>query len=154
MGGMNSSGLRGLLAPPTSISTGIALLVLRVVAGYELTLHGGPKLHDPMHWLDSSPGLHAAVPNAPAFLEPVVAVAEGIGGYLIVFGLLTRVVTFFIICDLSVAVVGVGILQHHPFVGGREAYEVPALLLTIAVALFIAGPGRYSLDALIARRTA
>ncbi len=141
----------GALVPPTSVSTGIALLILRVVAGYALHLHGAPKMHDPMHWLDNSPGLHAAVPNAPSFLEPIVAFAEGIGGFLILFGLLTRVVTFFIICDLSVAVIGVGILQHHRFVGGRESYEIPALLLTIAIALFIAGPGRYSIDGLIAR---
>lgn len=115
-------------------------------------LHGMPKLHDPMHWLDDSPALHRAVPWAPGFIEPVVAVAESIGGLLIIFGLLTRLAAFLIVCDLANAVIFVGMVAGHRFVGREPTYEIPALLWTMAAALLIAGPGRYSLDALIAAR--
>lgn len=139
-------------APGPSLRISIALLILRLVFGWSLHLHGMPKLHDPLHWLDNSPSLHAAVPGAPEFLEPIVAVAEGIGGLFIMAGLLTRLFAFLIVCDLGTAVIGVGIRQGLHFVGGRNSYEIPALLLTGAVVLLIAGPGRLSFDALLARR--
>jgi len=147
------SRFRASLAPAMSVRTGIAFLVLRVIAGWALHYHGFPKLHDPMHWLDNSPGLHAALPNAPQFLEPIVAFAEGIGSFFIIFGLLTRVFALLVVCDLGTAVIGTGMLHGHPFVGGRESYEIPALLLTFAIVLLIAGPGPFSLDALLARRS-
>lgn len=142
----------GALAPTTTVRTGIALLILRVIAGWALHFHGAPKLADPLHWLDDSPSLHAALPNAPQFLEPIVAFAEGIGSYLIIVGLLTRLWALLIVCDLGTAVIGVGMLHGHPFVGGRDSYEIPALLWTFAAVLLVAGPGPYSLDALLARR--
>jgi putative oxidoreductase len=152
MSAMTPSRFLKTLTPKTTLRTGIALLILRLVVGWSLHLHGMPKLHDPLHWLDNSPSLHAAVPGAPEFLEPIVAVAEGIGGLFIMAGLFTRVFAFLIVCDLGTAVIGVGMMHGLRFVGGRDSYEIPALLLTSAIVLLIAGPGRISFDALLARR--
>ncbi len=148
---MTASRLLSFLTPETTLPTTIALLILRLVFGWALHFHGAPKLADALHWLDDSPGLHAAIPGAPQFLEPIVAVAEGIGAYFIMVGLLTRFWAFLIVCDLGTAVVGVGMIPGHPLVG-KEGYEIPALLFTMALVLLIAGPGRVSLDWLLARR--
>ena len=150
MGPMTMARVLRVLAPVLTLRTGIALLILRAVVGWSLHLHGSPKLEDPLHWLDDSPGLHALLPGAPQVLEPVVAVAEGVGGLFIIAGLLTRLVALLIVCDLATVVIGIEIMHGHPFVGGRDSYEVPALLLTSAIVLLITGPGRISFDALFA----
>jgi len=42
----------------------------------------------------------------PAALARRQPFAEGIGGFLIIAGLLTRLVAFLIVCDLGTAVIG------------------------------------------------
>lgn len=138
-------------APETSVRVAVALLILRLIAGWALHIHGMEKLHEaPFHWLDRSPVLSAAVPGVPPWLQGVVTGVEAIGSLFLVVGLLTPLAALLVMCDLGTAVVRTGILQGHPFVGRPDPFELPALLFLFALTLFIAGPGRYSLDALIA----
>lgn len=142
-----------IFAPETGVRVAIALLVLRLVAGWALHLHGMEKLQEsPFHWLDRSPALSAAVPGVPPWLQGVVTGVESIGSLLLILGFLTPVAALLVICDLGTAVLRTGIMQGHPFVGRPDPFELPALLLLFAITLLIAGPGRYSIDALIAGR--
>jgi uncharacterized membrane protein YphA (DoxX/SURF4 family) len=55
--------LLAALAPPATVPSAVAFLILRVVVGWSLHLHGAPKLHDPRA-LDGNRG------DAARHLEP------------------------------------------------------------------------------------
>jgi putative oxidoreductase len=118
----------------------IAVLLLRLVSGVAFVFHGWPKIQNPMHWLDKAPN------PPPGFLQAMAAVAEFGGGIGLLLGLLTPLCAMGIACTMAYAVF------HHvrsgdPFVSkGGASYELAALYLTIAIAILLIGPGRYSVD--------
>jgi putative oxidoreductase len=130
----------------------VALLVSRAALGGYLAAHGAQKLFGTF-------GGHGLEPTAAAFhrlgLRPgrVTATAAGVselgGGLLTAAGLASPVGPVAIAGTMAVA--GVTHRAGGPFAANR-GYELPAANLAAALALAVAGPGRYSLDSLAGLR--
>ena len=131
-----------VLFPPFIAGRGsVGLLALRVIAGTAMALHGWPKIQNPTGWMP---------PDAPVpgFLQACAAIAEFGGGICWALGLLTPLASFLIGVTMSVAAFTVHIPKGDPFVskGGGPSYELALLYLSIALLLFLVGPGRLSVD--------
>jgi len=122
----------------------LALLILRVGFGAALSLtHGRLKLLAPARFID---GLSTRGFPLPLFFGWAAILSEFAGGLLLAAGLLTRPAATFVLITLGVA--AFDFHSADPF-AKRElalAYGV------VALAVAIAGPGRYSLDSWLASR--
>ncbi|WP_378742839.1 DoxX family protein [Nocardia brasiliensis] len=100
---------------------------------------------------------------APEFFGPLAGVTETLCGALILVGLLTRIAAVPLLIDMVLALA----LTKVPILWGRSADKPKAdgfwdmmhearldwTLLLCSTFLLATGPGRWSLDAVIARRT-
>lgn len=122
-------------------SADLAVLVLRVALGTQMLLaHGWGKLAsfaelsknfpDPLH-VGSTTSLALAI------------VGEVVCAALVMFGALTRLAALGLIVTMTVAFVGV----HGGKLTGEGNGELAFVYLVGFLAVYIAGPGRYSLDA-------
>lgn len=125
----------------------IGLLILRLVFGAGLMLHGLPKIRTPFSWMNAMAG--DAAP--PGILQALAALAEFGGGLALILGLLTPLAAFGVTCVMLFAVVLVHMSAGHPFVAARggPSYEPAAGYLAVALLMLITGPGSLSLDHLI-----
>jgi putative oxidoreductase len=129
----------------------IGLLIVRLVFGCGIMLHGWYKIQSPggpFHWM----GADAPV---PAFLQGVSVLAEFGGGLAVLVGLLTPLAALGIVCNMIVAIGMVHLPQGDPFVarGPGSSFEPGAGYLAVALLLLLAGPGSISLDAWLWPRT-
>jgi len=117
----------------------VALLILR--AGFGLSLafaHGLGKVGDLAKF---TAGVAARGIPMPGVLAPAAALSEFLGGILLALGLLTRPAALFVFVTLCVA-------AFH--VHGGDPFRKKELALAfalVALAVMLAGPGRFSLDA-------
>jgi putative oxidoreductase len=125
------------------VSLDLSALLLRVGFGLTLSLmHGLHKLRDPDAFLS-----HVAKTfPAPTLLGWAAMLSECAGGLLLALGLFTRSAATFVATTMFVAAFKVH--AADPFAKKELAFAYAL----IGVAFAIAGPGRYALDALIARK--
>jgi putative oxidoreductase len=122
--------------------TNSALLVLRIVVGVTFLLHGLQKLGD----LSGTEQFFASLSiPAPQLMSPLVAVTEAVGGLLLIAGLATPLAAAALVGDMLVAFATAHV--SHGFFVADGGGELVILLGGACVALGLAGPGRYSLDA-------
>jgi putative oxidoreductase len=132
-------------SPPTGRFC-VVLLILRVVAGAAFMFHGWSKIQTPFGWMGSDSSM-------PSLLQALAALSEFGGGLAWVLGLLTPLASAGILSTMAVALWTHAIVRGDPFVGKSPSYELALVYAAIAALLMVGGPGRISLDALIAKRS-
>jgi putative oxidoreductase len=117
--------------------------VLRIVAGFLFIAHGTQKLF----------GIPVAPPGGTVPLQSLLGAAgmiELVGGGLLLLGLLTRPAAFLLSGEMAVAY----FMQHAPrgFWPIANQGELAVLYCFLFLFFVAAGPGPWSLDALIPHR--
>jgi len=127
--------------PEHSTFTDLALVLIRVVAGFAFMLHGWGKIQNPFGWMGPDA-------FAPGVFQALAALSEFGGGLAWILGLLTPLASLGIASTMAVAFWTHAVLRGDPFVSmtGGPSYELAAVYFCIAVLLIALGPGRLSLD--------
>ncbi|MDR0786734.1 MAG: DoxX family protein [Gemmatimonadota bacterium] len=131
-----------LRIPTNSWNTDLGLLFLRIVAGLYLALiHGWSKI-PPGQFTGMIQGM-----GLPGIVAWVVAFTELFGGLLIALGFLTRPASLVLVIQFLVVV----LVAHAPDPVSQR--ELGLLYLTVSSLLLLAGPGRFSVDGILNRKS-
>lgn len=122
------------------------LLLLRVATGLVFFMHGWQKLIDQGISATQS-GFDMMGAPLPDVTAVIVTFVELIGGTFLIVGALTRIVGVLLAIDMA----GAFFIVHveNGFFVSNGGFELVLLLGLAALSLVIAGPGRYSVDAML-----
>jgi putative oxidoreductase len=127
-------------------SLNLGLLWIRVFMGLGISLfHGYGKVFGG-RMEQFTEGVGKIGFPSPDLFAWAAALSEFLGGILIALGLGTRIAAFFVFSTMTVA----AFIRH-----ASDTFDVKELALlygTIAMAIVLIGPGRFSLDYLICKR--
>ena len=119
----------------------VGLFLLRLALGGILLFHGIFKLTHGVEWIKQPLGTL----GLPGFLAYGTYVAEVVAPLLLMLGLWARIAALVVAFDMLMAIALV--LRPRIFtineMGGGWAIELEALILVVALALCLTGPGRY-----------
>ena len=123
----------------------VSLLIVRLALGIIFVAHGAQKVFG---WF-GGPGLEATVTGftgmgIPAALAYVAAFTEFLGGIAVIIGLLSRVAALGLTVTMGVAIAMVH--GKNGFFLANQGFEYNLALIAMALAVFIAGPGRIALS--------
>jgi len=142
------------------------LLLLRLILGFIMVVHGAPKLFGP-----ARPMMRGGMSQLgiPPVLFDLVGVLEFLGGIFLILGLMTRVVSLLFLLEMigtiSLWLSKLGTMVPPPevlhqmvsnsrrfmrgFMAGAGGWEFDLLILGVALLLLLLGPGSFSVDALL-----
>ncbi len=121
------------------------ILILRVVIGIAMILHGWKKIQNPFGWMPAEASM-----QIPAVFQFLAAFSEFGGGIALILGLLNPLTNFGIGITMLTAVYFHMIVLGDPFVSLKGgSYEMALVYFACNLLLFAAGPGKFSLDKLI-----
>ena len=122
----------------------LALLV-RVVVGGTLMIHGYPKLkskEQSVNWMKSM-----GLPGSSAIL---VAILEFFGGLFLVVGLIVPIVSFlFAIQFIAIVIMKKTKMKAAYVSSAKPSYEIDVVYLLFSIILIVLGAGVLSIDGLI-----
>jgi putative oxidoreductase len=125
--------------PLLSIFSDWSLLVLRLVMGVIVVVHGWPKIKN----LKTNAGNFSAMGFKPGMLwGTIAALLEFFGGLALILGFYVQLVAVLFVVEF-VAIVIWKIKRGQPFVGGLE---FDLALLAVALSLVTLGGGAFSAD--------
>jgi putative oxidoreductase len=116
----------------------LALLILRVALGAVLITHGLTKLTGFGNTAGFFSSTGVPLPTLAAAYATIVEVG---GGILILLGVLVDVVGVLFAIDILGAMIFVHFKNGY---SGPNGWEYPSVLFAVALALALAGPGRYA----------
>jgi putative oxidoreductase len=119
------------------------LLILRVGLGAMMMFHGLPKIMGgPDGWagLGGSMGV-IGINFLPTFWGFMAAIAEGLGGFLLLLGLFFRPVNMLLTFTMIIAAL-VHVSKGEGISGASHAIELGIVFFS----LIFVGPGKYSVD--------
>ena len=122
----------------------LALLV-RVVVGATLMIHGYPKLkskEQSVNWMKSM-----GLPGSSAILA---AVLEFFGGLFLVVGLIVPIASFlFAIQFIAIVIMKKTKMKAAYVSSAKPSYEIDVVYLLFSIILIVLGAGAFSIDRLI-----
>jgi putative oxidoreductase len=139
-----------LFRPASDRELDIGLGIMRTIVGAIFIAHGAQKLFTFGLAGVTAGFAEMGIPLA-GVLAPFVALLEFAGGIALVAGVLTRVFSLALVFDMLGAILFVHLSAGFFLPNG---YEFALALAGASALLTLAGAGAYSIDALIARRTA
>lgn len=143
-----------LLGKPGAVP--FAILLARVSVGVFFAISGGSKLFVARHAQELFATISGAGLPFPHSTTYFVSAVEFIGGCLLIIGLFTSLAAAILIIDMIAAIITVQLAalpKSHSFLDWLDnfLYLPEVLYIVILVWLICSGPGRLSVDRLIAR---
>jgi putative oxidoreductase len=138
-------------------SNSLPLALLRVTLGVVMFPHGAQKM---LGWFGGQ-GFAATMggfehQGIPVVFACLAILAEFLGGLGLIFGLLSRIAAFGILCNMVVAVLRVhaanGLFMNWTGTNKGEGFEYHLLAIAMAIVVMAAGAGSWSLDRWLARK--
>ena len=139
-----------------SVPADLALLAVRIVLAWIFIYYGAGKLFGAFN----GPGLHAtslyfsniAHLHPGGFWAVVGGIIEFGGGLAMAFGFAARLAGLALFGDMVMAMITVTWATGIASVSSPPGYQVNLALAVLALIILLLGAGRFSVDALIARR--
>jgi putative oxidoreductase len=120
----------------------IGTTILRVFLGITFLVHGAAKFQG---GIENTVGFFESL-GFPGFTAYAVALIELVGGFTMILGLGTRIVSILFSAVLAVAIIKVKIAGGFLGNGQMAGYELDLALLVIAIYLALVNKTQFALD--------